>query len=455
MTLGVVKPDDDTNADIQNADDTMPKIDIHVENKVSTDVVSASNDKMSSICTNADENRENSLLLASEKAKFRRFCSLAFDIAPNELIWEDMFYIQTNPFTPEELPFEQKTFMVGSRLQHILAIPFLKSAGTIMVSSFTLVVSVVSYHTANIDSYIFPVMTIIFVVVLLAIPGVMSIPVVYENPCRLLLYYRLWEHKIVINFKNRDLSDRGTRIKMYIYLASATMLVGHGCSYRPILPLSFFLVVIQTFGTIALTVYTNLDLESTALAINRAMENYLAKQAASENQDKKKVHPAKDGTKPNKILGKTVGAISFVSEDMVMADIITLNMCFERLMAERYESRNDEQKTQEIEEKLKWLSQCALYVGRLGNSKERLQISCAHEELSAMSFVDDVYDDALWHKHGSFGSLPRRTGLVIKGFVVCLFACVVVIGFMFYAIFTAHLGVAMNNKLFGNSTATA
>lgn len=188
-------------------------------------------------------------------------------------------------------------------------------------------------------------MTIIFVVVLLAILGVMSIPVVYENPCRLLLYYRLWEHKIVINFKNRDLSDRGTRIKMYIYLASATMLVGHGCSYRPILPLSFFLVVIQTFGAIALTVYTNLDLESTALAINRAMENYLAKQAASENQDKKKVHPAKDGTKPNKILGKTVGAISFVSEDMVMADIITLNMCFERLMAERYESRNDEQKT--------------------------------------------------------------------------------------------------------------
>lgn len=195
MDVDAVQPVGDTDTDIGNMDDILAETEIRLEEVIGSDLASLSDGNESPICTTVEKNESSSELDASEKENYERFCAFAEQIAPNKSIWEDVYHLRTTPFSQDELPFQQKTFMFGLQPQHILAIPFLKSAGTLLLSTFTLFVLVVNYHTANVEHY--RASRLIFSSTLIVTPllGIGWIPYLYEHPCRLLLYYRLWEHK--------------------------------------------------------------------------------------------------------------------------------------------------------------------------------------------------------------------------------------------------------------------
>ncbi|KAJ8516953.1 hypothetical protein ON010_g18386 [Phytophthora cinnamomi] len=212
-----------------------------------------------------------------EAARFRRFCVLADKLVPNKDIWSKVYHPPADVFAPEELPFEEKKNWCW-KFWDSLMFPCIASTIAMLASMFTLYSYIVSLQLSRVVSAP-DVRSNWGVKVLTAGPLVFAIgalPVLSEHPARLLLYYRLWERKVVINFKERDITDPATMRQMGligIIIIAGYALYGWRSEYVSD-KWSYTFIVLQSLGAMGLTIYQTLPVESWLQGVNEAFRHY-------------------------------------------------------------------------------------------------------------------------------------------------------------------------------------
>lgn len=247
-----------------------------------------------------------------------------------------------------------------------------------------------------------------------------------DRPSKLVLYYRLWEQKVVIDFKQRGLTDKSTLVKLTVLGLVPCCYILY-CLRSDFITdkWAFFVVVVQGFGTIAATVFRNASLDAQLQGFNPAFKHY----QFGNGQEEDGKDPAKSGVAPlhsREKARKVIEQVQFVKEKCVKYDAIALDCYCKKILLPKLKKAKEENNRAPTpataaalaarEEEKQWLKELAMWVGRLGNNnatvKARWKVDFINKHMFAEKFMNnsDLYDDALWHAKGSFKDRPNRTG---------------------------------------------
>ncbi|KAE8991616.1 hypothetical protein PF004_g16897 [Phytophthora fragariae] len=234
-----------------------------------------------------------------------------------------------------------------------------------------------------------------------------------EHPARLLLYYRLWEEKVVIDFKERGLTDPTTRYKNVTDRWTHTF------------------VVLQSLGGMGVAVYKTLSVAPFLQDINGSFKHYQG--------DEKEKNDTSSQTYRDRA-AKAIEQVQFVPEWRVKYDIMAIQTYAAKVLAaksRKANSMNANEPTKaaavaQCQEEKKWLKMLGMwivnskesYFARWGDNSSSFLVRASTSSLYANKFVTSQwYNDDRWHRAGSFGQMDNIAGSTN---VLQKFSCIVV-----------------------------
>lgn len=302
-------------------------------------------------------------------------------------------------------------------------LPYVASIGAILAGTFTLFTYIT---TAMLSAFVGAergphFMATMGMTVAPLVVASLAAPMLLEHPSQLLLYYRLWEQKIVVDFKQRGMSDQSTAVKIVglgLILGGYTIYCWDSDYIND--KWSFVVVVAQALGTVASTIYRNVSLEARLQGFNPAFRHY----RAGKDQEKDDIDPLRYREKAR----KAVEQVQFVAEKHVRYDIVALRCYCEKVLKpklKKAKAEHDRTPTPATaatvaacNEEAQWLKVLGMWIGRLGNDRATVRSRWGASRVRntvwtyAKGFLTNgyLYDDALWHAAGSFKQRPNRTG---------------------------------------------
>jgi hypothetical protein len=355
-----------------------------------------------------------------EAARYQRFCRLAEQLVPHKNMWSTVYHPPIDFFAADELPFEQKRlFCWGWELWDSLMFECIASMATVLMNMFTLYTFIVRKQFSDTEyteetNWVDAGVTIALMLCPLLF-GLASIPVMVEHPARLLLYYRLWEQKIVIDFKERGLKDRATRTKVgLIVLAIAGYLLYGWASEAVTDRWTHTWVVLQSLGGMGLAVYKILAVTPFLQDTNGSFKHY---QGIDKEKKDARPHMYRDRA------AKAIEQIQFIPESQVKYDILAIQAYDAKVLATIRKAIHangpaEKAAVTQCQEEGEWLKVLGMWIGRLGNSKASYMTRWGSNNdfstgvsFNVRGFVSSqLYNDGQWHAAGSFGGKENITG---------------------------------------------
>lgn len=229
----------------------------------------------------------NGTLNDAEAARYERFCALAKQVIPRADKWARIYREPINVFGADELPFQEKK-LICCEFWNSLMMPSIGAMATILASTFTLytfIVSIQADRLVSSDSFNWSIGALL---VGPLIVGMLSMRVVIDHPARLLLYFRLWEQKVVINYKERGLKDQSTQRELAVIVVTIIGYIIYGCRSEYVdEKWTYIVVVVQTFGTMGLSIYKIYSVDLYLQSVNGVFKHYLSCDA----NEKRDVNP--------------------------------------------------------------------------------------------------------------------------------------------------------------------
>ncbi|KAE9319735.1 hypothetical protein PF008_g18196 [Phytophthora fragariae] len=262
--------------------------------------------------------------------------------------------------------------------------------------------------------------------------GFVAAIVMPEHPARLLLYYRLWEEKVVIDFKERGLTDPTTRYKVaLIGLTIGGCLLYGWVSQNVTDRWTHTFVVLQSLGGMGVAVYKTLSVAPFLQDINGSFKHYQG--------DEKEKNDTSSQTYRDRA-AKAIEQVQFVPEWRVKYDIMAIQTYAAKVLAaksRKANSMNANEPTKaaavaQCQEEKKWLKMLGMwivnskesYFARWGDNSSSFLVRASTSSLYANKFVTSQwYNDDRWHRAGSFGQMDNIAGSTN---VLRKFSCIVV-----------------------------
>lgn len=304
-------------------------------------------------------------------------------------------------------------------------LPCVISAGVILTSTFTLFTYskyVCTFTSSGVERGLDPVFALWITFLPLVTAGFATISLI-EHPAKLVLYYRLWEQKIVIDFKPHGLTSQATIIKLIALLLALVGYIIYSLRSDFITDKRVLIVgAAQALSTVGESICRNVSLDGQLQGLNPAFRHYqFGKDQEKDgvNKEKSKARVLSSREKVRKVIEQ----LTFIPEEHVKHDAIAL-ICFSlkiispKLIIAKMKhywkpTQLTAAKVTAYEEEMKWLNELAMWVGRLGNNKTTITSHWSNATINAFYatyFVTYLYYDSLWHSKGSFKELPNRSG---------------------------------------------
>ncbi|RQM23393.1 hypothetical protein B5M09_004859 [Aphanomyces astaci] len=312
------------------------------------------------------------------------------------------FVGNNNVFTPSELPFEQRP-LIGVATPEAsmwdfhksIIFPYHLAMASVLYSTFVAFTTVIAKVPDNTQVNVAVLMLALLLPLCLA---VVVIVLLHEYPCRVYLYYRLWEHKVAVNFKARSFDHPATQAKVGFMAVVVLFYCFFGyAEYHP--TYKYYLVVIQSFGTIGWVLYSNLFVDTALVPINSALRHFQVSQAKNANDKGPTASPSQQ-------LAHAMVNVQFVPEANVKYDILALLRFTSNIRAAKKAVAKDDPRQALLDADLFWLQMLATSVGHLGHTWSTVpgRVAPWDREMYAFDFISSsLFRDDIWDGVGAFG----------------------------------------------------